>query len=206
MREIKGPVPAGPHVVDPAQGAPRIGGHASRRRDVAGRMAALACTVPMAVDEWPRLMAVPACAVPMAVLACAVPMAVLACAALMAVLACAVAYGGPGMRGAYGGPGYARRLWRSWHARRSLWRSWHARRPYGGPGMRDAYGGPGMRGAYGGPGAGVRGADGRPWRPSDERTRLSSPARRPRLRRTPYGGLVMVGRAWEGISSTAARA
>ena len=179
--QIKGPVPAGLHVVDPAQGAPRIGGHASRRRDVAGPYGGPGMHGPYG---GPRM------AAPYGGPGMRGPYGSPGMRSAYGGPRMAGPYGGPGMRGAYGGPGM--------------------RGAYGGPGMRGAYGGPGMRGAYGGPG--MRGAyggrwharrlwrpwharrslwrswDGRPWRPADERTRLSSPAYgRHGLRRTPYG-------------------
>src|SRR5271157_4405100 len=121
--QIKGPVPAGLHVVDPAQGAPRIGGHASRRRDVAGPYGGPGMHGPYG---GPRM------AAPYGGPGMRGPYGSPGMRSAYGGPRMAGPYGGPGMRGAYGGPGM--------------------RGAYGGPGMRGAYGGPGMRGAYGGPG------------------------------------------------------
>ena len=187
--QAKGPVPAGLHVVDPAQGAPRIGGHASRRRR---RRRAL--WRPWHARSLWRSTNGRALWRPWH----------------------ARRLWRPTNGWSLWRPWHARRLWRPTDGR-ALWRSWHARRLWR-PWMRGPYGGPGMRGAYGGPGMGGalwrswharrlwrpmdgwslwrswharrslwRSWDGRPWRPADE-LRLSSPRMGgPRLRRTPYG-------------------
>ena len=163
--QVKGPVPAGLHVVDPAQGAPRAVGHASRRRGMAGPYGGPGMRGPYGGPRMAGPYGGPGARGPYGGPRMAGP------------------YGGPGVRGPYGGARMA-----------GPYGGPGMRGPYGGPRMAGPYGGQRMTGPgylpprMGGP---LRCQDGRPgrslrlshgwtglwlWRSPDGWSRLRRPA------------------------------